>query len=195
MSLWHWIVRRKQEERELDEEIRFHLAEEERLRMDRGENPDGVRRDFGNVALMKEYTREAWGWTALERVAKDLQYAARILRKSPGFAAVAIAALALGIGATTAIFSVVNSVLLKPLLFPDPDRLVMVWEQLPNSTRNNVVQTQNFLEWRTRNRSFEAIAAMHAIPINIAGQGDATQVTGMRVTAGFFEILGVAPQY
>src|SRR5262249_44205326 len=168
-------------------------AEEARLRMDRGQDPGGARRDFGNVIAMKEYTREAWGWTALERAGKDLQYAARILRKSPGFAAVAIAALALGIGATTAIFSVVNSVLLKPLLFPDPDRLVMVWERQPNSTRNNVVQTQNFLDWRARNRPLESIAARNALPMNSAGQGEPTQVPGLRVTAGFFEILGVSP--
>ncbi len=193
MSFWHWIVRRKQEEREMNEEIRFHLAEEARLRKDRGQPPDAVRRDFGNVTAVQELTREAWGWTAVDRAWKDLQYAARMMQRSPGFAAVAIAALALGIGATTAIFSVVNSVLLKPLLFPDPERLVMVWEVPPGATRTNVVQTQNFLDWRSRNLSFEAIAALHAVPVNLAGEGEPVQVTGLRVTAGFFEILGVPP--
>ena len=81
-----------------------------------------------------------------------------MLRKNPSFTAVAIAALTLGIGATTAIFSVVNSILLRPLEFGDPDRLVMVWETQP-SGKTNVIQTQNFLDWRARNRSFAEIAA------------------------------------
>src|SRR5258706_9508125 len=81
MSLWHWITRRRQEERELDEELSFHLAEEERLRRDRGQDPALARRDFGNLALTRERTRETWGWAALERIAKDVRYAFRMLRK------------------------------------------------------------------------------------------------------------------
>ena len=162
MSFWHWLFKRSQEDRELDEEMRFHVAEEAQLRIDRGEQADSAwrsaRRDFGNVTLAREVTREMWGWTALERAAQDLRFAARMLRKNVAFTAVALAALTLGIGATTAMFSVVYSVLLKPMQFPEPDRLVMVWERQP-SGRNNVVQTHNFLDWRTRNRAFLNIAA------------------------------------
>jgi putative ABC transport system permease protein len=123
----------------------------------------------------------------------DIRFALRMFRKSLGFTVLVLTALTLGIGATTAIFSVVRSVLLRPLPFPDPGRLVMVWERPPQSNRTNVVQTQNFLDWRSRNRSFEAIAAVHGIPMNLSGEGEPVQVSGLRVSAGFFEILGTAP--
>ncbi len=188
MKFW----RRSREERELDEELRFHLEQEAHLRRERGEDPAGAQRAFGNVALVGESTRETWGWGAMERTARDARFAIRLLRKSPGFAATAIAVLALGIGATTAIFSVVNAVLLRPLPFAGPDRLVMVWERQP-SGRTNVIQTQNFLDWRARNRSFSEISAIYGISMNLAGDGEPVQVPGMRITAGFFEILRTAP--
>jgi putative ABC transport system permease protein len=188
MKFW----RRNQEERELDEELRFHLAQEEELRRDRGQDPAGARRDFGNLALVRENTREAWGWAAVERTARDGRFALRLLRKSPAFALTAIGVLALGIGATTAIFSVVNAVLLRPLGFREPDRLVMVWERSP-AGHNNVIQTQNFLDWRARNRSFSQISCIYGFSMNLSGEGDPVQVPGLLVTSGFFELLGVPP--
>src|SRR4051794_17759057 len=154
--------RQKREDRELEEELRFHLAEEERLRRDRGEDPKHAARDFGNLASVREITRDQWGWAWLERAAQDARFALRLLRKSPSFTVTAIGVLALGIGATTAIFSVVNSVLLRPLPFPEPDKLVMVWERQPFG-RTNVIQTQNFLDWRARNRTFEQMSCIYAI--------------------------------
>ena len=188
MKFW----RRSREERDLEEEINFHLEQESQLRRERGQDPAGARRDFGNVTLVRESTRETWGWAALDRTARDARLALRLLRKSPGFTVTAIAVLALGIGATTAIFSVVNAVLLRPLPFAEPDRLVMVWERQPFG-RANVIQTQNFLDWRARNRSFSEISAIYRISMNLAGDGEPVQIPGMRVTAGFFEILRVAP--
>jgi putative ABC transport system permease protein len=196
MSLFHWLFKRSREEQELDEELRFHLAEEARLRIDRGEPRELARRsalrDFGNITMAREVTREMWGWSALERAAQDVKFAARMLRKNVAFTVVALAALTLGIGATTAMFSVVYSVLLKPMQFPEPERLVMVWERQP-SGRNNVVQTLNFLDWRKRNRSFLNLAAYVGVPANLSGEGEPVQVPAVRVTAGFFEILGVSP--
>ena len=188
MKFW----RKAREERELDEELRFHLEQEAQLRHERGQDPSGARRDFGNLAQIGEATRETWGWDPVERVARDTRFAIRTLRKSPAFAITAITVLALGIGATTAIFSVVNAVLLRPLAFAAPDRLVMVWER-QSSGRPNVVQTQNFLDWRARNRSFSDISAIYAISTNLAGDGEPAQVPCMAVTAGFFEILQTAP--
>src|SRR5579871_5782223 len=131
---------------------------------------------------------------ALERMAQDVRYAARTLRKSLGFTGVVLAALALGIGATTAIFTVVNSVLLEPLPFPHPDRLVAIRELRPDGEINPSVQTQNILDWRARNHAFEQVAALQQLPVNlVTADGNAEQVNGLRVSADFFPLLGVQP--
>jgi putative ABC transport system permease protein len=187
-----WWKKRRREDAELEEELRFHLREEERLKRDRGQDPSAAWRDFGNLTTVREVTRDQWGWSWLERAVQDARFAIRLLRKSPAFTLTAITVLALGIGATTAIFSVVNAVLLRPLAFSEPDRVVMVWERQP-SGRTNVIQTQNFLDWRARNRSFSAISCVYGLPMNLSGDGDPVQIPGMSVTAGFFEILRVAP--
>ena len=132
---------------------------------------------------------------AFERALQDLRYAARTLRKSSGFTGVVLAALALGVGATSAIFTIVNSVLLEPLPFPNPGRLVALREVRPDGRVNPSVQTQNFLDWRARNRSFERIAVLQQVPINlVTGAGDAEQVNGLRVSADFFPLLGTRPR-
>ncbi len=190
--MWFW--RKSREKRELDEELRFHLEQEAQLRRERGQDPAGARRDFGNVTQVGETTRETWGGTSVEAAARDVRFALRLLRKSPSFAITAIAVLALGIGATSSIFSVVNAVLLRPLPFSEPDRLVMVWERQPFG-RSNVIQTQNFLDWRARNRSFSQISAIYGISMNLSGDGEPVQIPGMRITAGFFEILRTAPLF
>jgi putative ABC transport system permease protein len=124
---------------------------------------------------------------------QDIRYGLRMLLKNPAFAAMAVLALALGIGANTAIFSVVNAVLVQRLPFEDPDRLVIVWEQSPRTGKTNVVNPINFLEWQARNHSFERIAALVPTQLSLTGDGEPERVDGMLVSNGFFEILGIKP--
>jgi predicted permease len=130
----------------------------------------------------------------METLLQDLRYGFRMLAKKPGFTAVAVLALALGIGANTAIFSVVNTVLLKPLPFKDPDRLVMVWEEnaklgFPKDTP----APANFIDWRDQNQTFEGMVAIASATFNLTGVGEPQKIEGQRVSANFFSLLGVEP--
>ncbi|MGH9162798.1 MAG: ADOP family duplicated permease [Vicinamibacteraceae bacterium] len=199
-ELLHRLLRRRprtQKERDLDDEIRFHLAEETRLRIERGAPPEearaSARLDFGNIPLVTEITRATWGWSAAARIAQDLRFAGRMLARSPAFTVVALCTLALGIGATTAIFTVVNGVLLRPLPFPEPDRLVVVRERSADVDPATPVSPQTYADWRARARPFERIAAVRHVPMNVVGRGEAEQLPCLQVTGDFFSILGVPP--
>jgi putative ABC transport system permease protein len=127
-------------------------------------------------------------------LAQDLRYALRQLRKSPGFTTVAVITLALGIGANTAIFSVVNAVLLRPLRYPNPDQLVMLWEQNPHrGWFENIISGDNFLDWQKQNQVFASMAAFESNSFTIAGNQQAEEIAGERVSANLFSVLGVQP--
>ncbi|MBV8858093.1 MAG: ABC transporter permease [Acidobacteria bacterium] len=127
---------------------------------------------------------------------QDLRYATRRLWKSPGFAAVAVGALALGIGANTAIFSVVNSVLLRPLPYPAPEQLVQLWESRPRQNMPRVeIAPHEFLAWADQCQSFQRLAAIDAAEYNLTGRGEPERVTGALVSAAYFPLLGVAPAH
>src|SRR6266436_311375 len=167
-------------------------------RVDRGESADlaqqAARREFGNVALVEHVTRDQWGTRWLEEFLQDLRYAARMLRKNPGFALIAILTLALGIGANTAIFSVVYTVLLKALPYPQADRLVMVYEdvRLPNyQNKRNEPSPGNFSDWMSQNTVFESMAAYRNRSFNLSGEGEPVRVEGELVTSEFFSTLRV----
>ena len=124
---------------------------------------------------------------------RDVRYGLRVFTARPGFTAVAIITLALGIGANTAIFSVVRALLLEPLPFPNPDRLVMLWETRGNEAETSIVSAPNYLDWRTRARSLEDTGIWEFLTFNLSGEGEAERVSGIRVSASTFHMLGVAP--
>ena len=129
----------------------------------------------------------------MSTVFSDLQYAIRQLAKSPGFAVIAILTLTLGIGANTAIFSVVNAVLLNPLPYPQPDRIVALFHDKPNFRMGSIAYP-NFEDWRRENRSFSSMAAYREMGgVTLSGDGEPQVVIGQMVSAGFFELLGVRP--
>ena len=194
------VTHRAAAERAMDDEMRFHIESEiaERVRM--GMPPDEARRsalaDFGGVERYKEEGRDARGGRALEDVAQDLRFAARVLRRNPGFTAATVLTFALGIGAATAIYSVVYGVLLRPLPYADAGRLVVLWERdLAHGADRNVVSVPSFEAWRERSQSYSGMAALVPRPATIAGDGGAPpeRVMGAEVSPGYFRLLGVAP--
>ena len=149
-SLWRW----RGQEAELDEEIRFHLAEEMEELLAAGMSPAAARaaarRDFGNVPLIRELTRETWGWRPVERLLQDARSAIRAMRRTPGYTCTVVLTLALGIGLNAAIFSVVNAALLQALPYPDADRLVVVDDVLDDDpVSTNLVSAGQYESWAT----------------------------------------------
>src|SRR5882724_2477311 len=137
------------------------------------------------------------GGRFMEAFWQDLRYGARMLLKNPGFSLVAIVTLALGIGANTTIFSVINSLLLKPIPFPDADRLALVWQSQANDPKDrNIVSAPNYWDWQRENDVFEKMAILDSggKGYNLSGGGDPDRVSGVRVSAGFFDVLGVKPR-
>src|SRR5262245_15581752 len=130
----------------------------------------------------------------MERLFQDLRYAIRLLLKQPGFTAVAVIALALGIGANTAIFSVVNAVLLRPLPFPEPQQLVNIWETNPQRGQlRGAVSYPNFADWRDQNQVFEKMSSYHEGDFVLTGMDEPVRLTGQVVNADLFPLLGVSP--
>jgi putative ABC transport system permease protein len=193
-------LNRRRAEQEAEEEIQTHLELETSEKIEAGLSPEearyAARRAFGSAALAKEDSRTVWGLRTLETLWQDLRYGVRTLMKRPGFAFVTILTLALGIGATTAIFSVVNGVLLRALPYYEPERLVMVWADRP------ILQAQfgleafpvavaDFIDWRNQNQVFEQMAALAATRMNLTGGGDPESVVGLHASASFFKLLHV----
>jgi len=214
MSLWGWLIRRRRKE-ELDEEIRCHLRMAAQERIERGESAEQARsaalREFGNVALVKEVTRDLWGWRWLETLLQDIRYGARQLRRNPGFSAVAILTLGLGIGANTAVFSLINAVMLKTLPVKHPENLLsldwaahadrplatMHWRD-GSSSRNGGVEISDsfsfrtFEEVRARNQAFSDFFAFKDLgEVNVVIKGQAGRASGQLVSGGYFSGLGV----
>ena len=151
---------------------------------------------LGGVEQTTERSRDVRPLRWTQDLWQDVHYTVRLLRKTPVFTLVAAGTLALGIGANTAMFSIVDSVILRKLPFGDPDRLVMVWEDatLANGFARNQIAPGNYTEWRQLNRSFTDLAATAFASASLTGDGAPEQVLGGRATANFFTVLGVQPQ-
>jgi putative ABC transport system permease protein len=192
------LRRREQTEKDLDDELRFHLDSLAEQKINEGMNPEEARRaakiELGGLDQVKEQVRAARTGAWLESLLQDIRFGLRMLRKNPGFSAVAILTLALGIGANTAIFSLVNAVLLRPLPFKNPTRLVWMAGRWPSGD-NGALAPGDFLDYRAENQVFEHLAAMvHGNTIfNLAGNGGAQQVRGSVVTYDFLQTLGIRP--
>ena len=185
---------------ELNEEIRSHLEMAARDRIARGESVQDARlharRELGNELLIKETTRDMWGRSTLERSARDLKYVFRQMRRSPGFTLVAILTLALGLGATTAMFSIVNGVLLTPLKLPEPDRLYVAQTIVAPRFKANgpwPVNARHFHEWRTHGQSWEQIALIDGLGVTLTGTGEPQHIGGLAVSHNFLKTLGIRP--
>jgi predicted permease len=193
MDVW-W--KRKKKEADLDEELRSHLEMAAHERVEKGhtneEAEHAARREFGNVGLVKDAARDTWGRDWLDRLMQDLRFAVRMLAKSPGFTAIAVGTLALGIGANTALFSVVNGVLLKPLPYPRPEQLVTLHESKPNFEAGSI-SFLNFRDWRKENSTFSMMGISRRYTFGLTGAGQAEQVQTQFVSTDFFPMLGVKP--
>ncbi|HNC24303.1 MAG TPA: ABC transporter permease, partial [Opitutaceae bacterium] len=184
-------------DREMAEEMRLHVELQAELNRKAGMDPDEARhlaeRQFGHVEGIKETAREIRGLPWLEQLAADLRYGVRQLRKAPGFAIVAILTLAIGIGATTSIFSIVNSVVLRPLDFPDSGQLVLIQENQSSTGRIAFASPAAMLEWRKQAASFAEIGGWAAKNFNVTGHGDPWRMYTRAVTTNYFPLLGVQP--
>jgi MacB-like periplasmic core domain len=181
---------------EIEEELASHIQHRvddlERSGLPHAEAERRARVEFGGYQRFREECHEEMGGHLVETIIQDVLVGLRMLRKSPGFTAVAVLTLALGIGGNTAIFSIVNQVLLNPLPFPQPDRLVALHESKPNFTQGSI-SYPNFLDWQRDNRAFSAMAAVRRYQFSLTGRGDAERVGAEFVTADFFPLLGVHP--
>src|ERR1700733_6354985 len=190
------LFKRQSLDRDLDEELRNHIemaTEDHQARgMDKQAARTAAPRDFGGAPQTKEAYRTQRALPFLETLAQDIRFAWRQLRRSPGFTVTAVLTLALGIGGNTAVFSIVNGVLLNPLPFPHSEQLVGLHESKPNF-ENGSISYPNFLDWRNNNHSFSWMAVARGYSFTITGRGDAEQVNADFISSGYFSLLGVRP--
>ena len=182
---------------DIDEELRLHVEMETEQNLARGMAADEARRaarlSFGNFDSIRDTAYTVRGGGFMETFLQDVRYGARVLAKNKAFTAVAVLTLALGIGANTAIFSVVNDLLLRPLPYSDAERVVLLWEVTPSGRHMNNTSRANFRTWREQGASFEGMAAFTDQRLNLTGVGEPEEVAVQLSTPELFKVLGVEP--
>src|SRR5215471_19117376 len=192
------LFRRAQADQELDDELRDHLEQKTEEYVAQGMTQEEAHRrarlDLGGIEQTKEKCRDARRVNWIQDFAQDLRFGLRMLRKSPGFTIVAVLTLALGIGANTAVFSVINTVLLRPLPYPDSDRLVQIWSTNPNTNRWGMwTAYPRFEDWRRQNTVFEEMATVRTWVISIKGGDHPESLSGVITSSQIFQLLRVQP--
>ncbi len=193
------LIRRNLVEQELGEELRFHLEKLIEQKVAKGMMPEEARyaalRELGGAEQIKEECRDMRRVKFIENLFQDVHFGFRMLAKNPGFTAVAVLTLALGIGANTLIFSVVNAAILHPLPFREPDRLVTLWATSPTIgfSGPGTLTDPDYIEWRRQNRIFSEITAFRGRPSNLTGVGDPVRLTGVAISPSLLRVLDVIP--
>jgi len=189
------LLRRAQVERELDEELQYHIQRQIEENLAKGLPAQQARlaalQAMNGIEQQKEKCRDTRRVHLIEDLVQDLRYGLRMLARNPVFTAIAVVTLALGIGANTAIFSVVNELLLRPLPFRNADRLVMLWEVNPSGRHQNTTSRANFRSWREQSTAFEEMAAFSDLRLNLTGDGEPEEVSVQMATPELFQVLGV----
>jgi putative ABC transport system permease protein len=194
-----FLLKRSGSETDLDREICFHIDMEVRDHVEAGMSEAEARRralaDFGSMPSCQETVREAWGLRIWSDLRRDVQYAVRMIRRKPAFAALTVLTLAIGVGATTAVFAVFDRAMLRPLPFGEPDRLVNLWETRPKQEFAQMgASYPTFEDWKLRNRSFEDIAGFDGTNFTVTGFGVPFRISAVRVTANLLGVIRVQPQ-
>ena len=203
MGWWDQFARGRHLDNDLSEELHEHIEEktEQLMRLEHLSRADARRAAlvaFGNSSLVEQRSREVWQWRTLDSVLADVRLALRRLRKSPGFAFTILLTLAVGIGANTAVFSVVDSVLLKPLPYPNSDRLVSLWLRAPGAgiadfADGLMMSPSMYLVFSEHNRSFESMGIWSQRTANVTGLAQPEEVHTIVVSDGVLQTLGVPP--
>src|SRR5215211_8852766 len=182
---------------DIDREMRSHLELQVDANIKAGMSPAEARekamRSFGNVNRAVDAAYNVKGGGLFETLAQDIRYGLRMLAKHKAFTSIAVITLALGIGANTAIFSVVNELLLRPLPFRDADRIVMLWEVTPEGRHQNTTSRANFRRWREQSTSYQYVAAFTDQRVNLTGSGEPEELSVQFATPELFKVLGVDP--
>jgi putative ABC transport system permease protein len=192
------LFHKNRTEQEMDDELRFHIEKQTEQNIARGMSAKEARyaalRQFGNVGAVKEDCRDTWGMRFINELLQDVRYGLRQLRRNPGFTAVAVLTLALGIGATTTMFSVIDGIILKPLPYPHPEQLVAVWTTAPGMNIQNLNPSPSlYFVLGDQNRTFQDFGLYMGVSRNVTGLGEPEHVSGLDVTHGVLPALGVTP--